>query len=500
MLEKIGDTLRRSIIWKRVVLAAVFAVQISICVFIVQHQYDATLDKTFLQLQTSAAIQKTLFKDFVEGSAEYLHFVAQNFTGSREQIKEIDHYVKSALLDVIVITNNEGNIKLISSIIDVDAIIPNFLEKFIIESKGYINAKEGGKKTLLYFISADNEDLEGGAFILFNPYYYYTYSESKNFGGVTISVISNKSFSNKIRELKRAGMSTGIDGQIAIVETENDRTLFRAFSDAAYNPMFSYNSAASKQIKANLGKKASDILKYPNYVIYTSLNDDIERVAVSVPFIGSKIFIVSQSKSEVLKQWYRFTGFIFIFWFLSAIAQWFVVNAIHANHKKSARLYEHAFVDVLTGLANRRGFDAIEAKLFSEEFRELGFIFIDLDNFKIANDICGHDFGDAVLVEVAALMNDCVRDSDYTFRFGGDELAIILNKATADTTKMVSEKIRTAIFDADMKIGDSGKQITASIGATAVHRHDKTFDAAIKRADNALYASKANGKNCVSFI
>ncbi|MGL6041341.1 MAG: GGDEF domain-containing protein, partial [Deefgea sp.] len=161
---------------------------------------------------------------------------------------------------------------------------------------------------------------------------------------------------------------------------------------------------------------------------------------------------------------------------------------------------EHAFIDPLTGLFNRRGFEQIEAKLLSEEHRSLGFISIDLDDFKFANDICGHDFGDTILSDVATLMNDNVRDSDYTIRFGGDELAVILKESTPEITGVVSEKIRAAIFDADMKIGDSGRKITASIGATVIHRNEKDFDKAIKRADKAMYESKAKGKNCVSFI
>lgn len=498
MHEKIKDTVRRSIVWKRLVLFILFAVQISIGAFIVQLQYEEILGKAFMQLQTSAAIQKTLFKDFVESSSDYLDFVAPNFTGSPEQVHELDRHVRTTLVDLIAITDAEGRIKYVSSVIDIKTILKKPLDQTIIESVGFVNAKKLGIKTFSFLPVEGNEDIEGGLFVLFSPYYFD--HNSKDFAGVTISVISNKSFASKFRSLKRSGMVMGVDGLIAIVDTTNDKTLFGAISDEAIYPIVNFTSVASKEIKRNLGGNSHEILVRPHHVIFNSAIDNKERIAVSVPFIENKIFIVSQSKKEALGRWSQFAIFIFSVWFLSAIAQWYLVNAIHNHYQKSAQLHEHAFIDALTGLFNRRGFEQIEKKLFAQESRILGFISIDLDDFKLANDVCGHDFGDTILADIAELMNDNIRDSDYAIRFGGDELAVILTEATPEVTQMVSEKIRMAIYDADIEIGDTGKKVSASIGATVIHRMENDFERAIKRADKALYESKAKGKNCISFI
>lgn len=160
-----------------------------------------------------------------------------------------------------------------------------------------------------------------------------------------------------------------------------------------------------------------------------------------------------------------------------------------------------ASLDPLTGLANRR---TSERRLQTERARAsrrqaaLSVFMLDLDHFKRVNDTWGHACGDLVLVEVARVMQEELRGSDLGARFGGEEFLAVLPDTDAAQALQVAERIRERIAALEIAASDDRIRVTASIGI-ATMLADEPMDALVARADAALYAAKAGGRNrCVA--
>jgi diguanylate cyclase len=167
-----------------------------------------------------------------------------------------------------------------------------------------------------------------------------------------------------------------------------------------------------------------------------------------------------------------------------------------ANNK----LYKFAYRDGLTGLPNRRYFYEKLKNLVNTKDMKFTLIFIDLDGFKEVNDSLGHDFGDLLLKEVAARLQNCLTDKDTVARLGGDEFTLIL-EGVDDTSSAV--KIAEAVnATLNQRIGIKNEQvyITASLGLTFFPADGLTVDEMVKRADQAMYLSKIRGRNCYEFF
>lgn len=180
------------------------------------------------------------------------------------------------------------------------------------------------------------------------------------------------------------------------------------------------------------------------------------------------------------------------------------LELLHAEYERKQReliqingeLESFANTDALTGLKNRRYFRVKLLAAFAEFQQEgtpLSLLIIDIDYFKKINDTYGHPTGDLVLAGLAQLLQETSREQDLAARFGGEEFVIMLPGATSDEAVRIAEQYRMA---ADMaQFG--GYKITVSIGAaTAVQ--DDTKESLLEKADQALYASKSNGRNRVT--
>ncbi|MEO8844654.1 MAG: GGDEF domain-containing protein [Kofleriaceae bacterium] len=158
---------------------------------------------------------------------------------------------------------------------------------------------------------------------------------------------------------------------------------------------------------------------------------------------------------------------------------------------------ETARTDGLTGLYNRRGFDA-ELAAFMQRAGATGnglsLIAMDLDHFKPVNDTLGHAAGDFVLREVGKILHEGVRKSDLPCRVGGDEFTILLADLTEDEARMRAETLRAAIGAFPHPGNDRGIRITATLGGT-LYRPGETAEVLMHRADEALYAAKRAGRN-----
>lgn len=166
------------------------------------------------------------------------------------------------------------------------------------------------------------------------------------------------------------------------------------------------------------------------------------------------------------------------------------------------RLKRRADRDGLTGLANRRAFDA---KLSSELKRHMrhreGFTLLmcDLDHFKGVNDTHGHLAGDAVLRQTAQTMEAMLRTTDFSARFGGEEFAILLPHTGQAQAWLLAERLRRRIASMGVKHAGRDIPVTISIGLAAFAPGDAATEASLlSEADRALYLSKSNGRNRVS--
>jgi diguanylate cyclase (GGDEF)-like protein len=160
-----------------------------------------------------------------------------------------------------------------------------------------------------------------------------------------------------------------------------------------------------------------------------------------------------------------------------------------------------ALLDPLTRIGNRTALNTAlrrELQLAERHHHELSLLMIDVDHFKNINDLHGHKRGDQVLCEIAKKIQQVCRDSDITFRYGGEEFVVILGKTSSAGARIIAERIRQRI--ADCKINFQGCIIspTVSVGiATRTSGQKELVDDLFERADKALYAAKAAGRNRV---
>jgi len=166
-------------------------------------------------------------------------------------------------------------------------------------------------------------------------------------------------------------------------------------------------------------------------------------------------------------------------------------------------LREVAIRDGLTNLYNRRFFAArLHAEVVAAQRAgtPLSVIMIDVDHFKRINDLWGHAAGDEVLQRVADTLISYVRPDDLSARFGGEEFVALLPGTPLAEAADVAERIRAAIAALQISslVTAEAPQVTASLGVTALDPDVATVDQLLQRADNAMYAAKAEGRNrCV---
>jgi diguanylate cyclase (GGDEF)-like protein len=187
---------------------------------------------------------------------------------------------------------------------------------------------------------------------------------------------------------------------------------------------------------------------------------------------------------------------LLIFGMFYAMAAFYRATVFQAER----RLLAAATTDPLTGLSNRAAFyQRAQSELAQGRRRAepLSLMLADVDFFKRINDEFGHEAGDLVLVRLAELMRQTLREVDVLARWGGEEFLVLLPSADIAEAAAVAERLRQAVAAARIGIGAHTVQVTMSFGLAQVKPHHD-LQSVTQRADQALYRSKREGRNRVS--
>lgn len=292
------------------------------------------------------------------------------------------------------------------------------------------------------------------------------------------------------------------------------------YFDKNYN-ILDFNKAFSKcfslqssQLKT---KKISDLVAKPSLdQLDLSIESDKDYLRKNVyfkkAFVNDKIHNVYNSYFFKTNDYYCMIGNI------NSLDKSIVINQIakltnqltnesrelkRANNKlkKANEKIEHLLrIDELTKISNRRHFMEYYKKMIAKAKRydsKLALIMCDVDDFKEINDNYGHDIGDKVLIALGKVLKKETREEDISARIGGEEFIILLNNISLENSKKYAERIRKKV--SEINIEKVSRDITISLGIACL-KSDDTKESFLKRADQAMYKAKNNGKNRVFFF
>lgn len=186
--------------------------------------------------------------------------------------------------------------------------------------------------------------------------------------------------------------------------------------------------------------------------------------------------------------------FIFLILFTLVFVFEITLSSNQLQHQ-NAILDKLASTDPLTGLYNRRSMDVFLSQAIESD-TGFALIMCDIDDFKKVNDTYGHDFGDVVLKGVAKITTEQVREKGYVCRWGGEEILILLNNASEESSYRIAENIRRNVANSVFDLNEKWIHCSLTLGI-ALHQKREAVEETITRADYNLYRGKRSGKNAV---
>ncbi|TCV79182.1 GGDEF domain-containing protein [Sulfurirhabdus autotrophica] len=176
------------------------------------------------------------------------------------------------------------------------------------------------------------------------------------------------------------------------------------------------------------------------------------------------------------------------------------INAMAESlDKLYAELRTIANTDQLSGMLNRHSLESVMAYELSRLKRaatSMAVVLLDIDHFKRINDTYGHTVGDQVIRMVAGICARTLRQSDYSFRYGGEEFLLLLGATGVEHPQMAIDRLRDEIVRASLSVDGKEIRVTASFGIACYPSDGEDQASLIQCADEALYAAKQNGRNC----
>jgi two-component system cell cycle response regulator len=238
--------------------------------------------------------------------------------------------------------------------------------------------------------------------------------------------------------------------------------------DGEYNVVFS-NKIADETLKKN--KECFEFIK--TEIDKTLKENNFNELEIKIPNVYDE-------------KYYKFK--------LIKVDEYILVNCVDVTDykEKIEEIEDSSLKDELTGAYNRKKVDKIIDDL-SDKY--LSIIMCDIDNFKKINDTYGHLKGDEVLKKLSSVMQNNLRDDDLFIRWGGEEFVILLISTSIDKAEKIAEKLRKIV--SEIQIKEVG-HISCSFGIAGKLINNKNdFEYVLKKADDALYLAKGNGKNRV---
>lgn len=177
-----------------------------------------------------------------------------------------------------------------------------------------------------------------------------------------------------------------------------------------------------------------------------------------------------------------------------------VFRDVSRNRELSRKLTYQASHDALTNVMNRRAFEvqlnqAINRAKHSNEVHAL--LYLDLDQFKVVNDTCGHDAGDQLLIQITSLLQSKLGSNDTLARLGGDEFGILLRKNALPTARKFADELLTTLKKFRFEWQSIHFQLGVSIGIAIINKKSSNLVSAMSAADMACYVAKDTGRNRV---
>ena len=182
----------------------------------------------------------------------------------------------------------------------------------------------------------------------------------------------------------------------------------------------------------------------------------------------------------------------------SAVILIILLYMFRKKHESDKKIHHLAYYDSLTGLVNRYQFDdALSIALADtrDHNSQHALLYLDLDQFKVVNDTCGHLAGDKLLGELAAHLKRSVRDSDMLARLGGDEFALLLNLCPEEKAVALANKILETVSDFRFIWNEKHFSIGVSIGVVFINNPNESAGNILRKADLACYMAKELGRN-----
>ena len=171
------------------------------------------------------------------------------------------------------------------------------------------------------------------------------------------------------------------------------------------------------------------------------------------------------------------------------------------SHQLGLNIQKQALTDSLTGLSNRRAMDNMIEKLLPVALKAtIGFLLIDIDDFKEVNDKFGHQAGDAFLVRFGQEINTHLRMGDSLYRYAGDEFVVLVQNCDENNAMHTAERLRQTIENMTVDWCGHTLQSTVSIGIALCGEIIRNYDECMRVADKALYLAKGEGGNCVKIL
>ncbi|WP_293266286.1 GGDEF domain-containing protein [Neptunomonas sp.] len=262
----------------------------------------------------------------------------------------------------------------------------------------------------------------------------------------------------------------------------------------------SSNRKTTEEVTDLLGEKKFDVDVVETYIpIVNSLGNIVGSFEVYQDVSSSNY----KSQEGIVKSLTTLTIVLVIVFSLSLIIIRVAVKELNlAQHE----LHKMATEDALTGLKNRGAIvESVKREVSRnqglstiDEGNPVSLIMVDVDHFKSINDSYGHPVGDSALQELARIMEVTIRDNDTIGRYGGEEFLLVFPDTDQEEAKLLAERVRHDIENIDFFYAGKKITLTASLGVTTIGACDTDYEQALKRADEALYRAKYEGRNRVS--